>query len=154
VGEDLERDGSAMEGGRGDALANRRSRDGSACQRARLPPRWPTERKHYKRRYARQQIQHISRFGVERPSTWAWTRLLSRAHSQPQPSAANYASNARVDIARASTHGSTQQRCQLTWSQLFVETQSRQRKVMPNSGLHTTICTCSAAFGRNHHAAI
>jgi len=152
VGENLERDGSAMEGGRGNALADRRSRNGSACERARLPPRWPTERKHHERCHARQQMQHISRLSVQRPSTR--TRLLSRAHPQPQPSAADLAPDARVDIARASTHGPTQQRCQLTWSKLVAETQSRQRTIMPNSGIHTSICTCSAAFGRNHHAAI
>ena len=157
VGEDLERDGSAMEGGRSNALANRRSRNGSACQRSRLPPRWSTKREHHIRCHARQQIQHLSRFSFQRPSTHSWTwsrpRILSRTHSQPQPPS-SLAPDARFDITRASPHGSPQQRCQLAWSKLFAKTQSRQRTVMPERGVHTSICSCTATFGRNHHAAI
>ena len=157
VGEDLERDGSAMEGGRSNALANRRSRNGPASQRARLPPCRSTKRKHHIRCHARQQIQRLSRFSFQRPSThsWTqpWTRILSRAHSQPQPPA-SLAPDARLDIARASPHGSPQQRRQLAWSKFFAETQSRQRAVVSKRGVHTSICSCTATFGRNHHAAI
>jgi hypothetical protein len=39
VGEDCERNAIAVESGRSNALADRRSRDGATCQRTRLPSR-------------------------------------------------------------------------------------------------------------------
>jgi hypothetical protein len=169
VGEDLERDGPALEGGRSNALANRRSRNGPTSQRPRLPPRRPTKHQHHNRRHARQQIQHLPRLSLQRPSTHPRkpqpqprprTRLLPRAHHpQPQPPAslAPLAPNARLlDIARASPHGPPQQRRQLAWRKLAAETQSRQCTVVPNSSgsVHSQVRACTATFGRNHHAAI
>ena len=161
MGEDFERDGSAMEGGRSNALADRRSPNGPACQRTCLPPRRPTKRQqHHYRRHARQQIQHLTWLSLQWPSTHprprSRTRILPRAHSQPQPPAslATAAPNARLDIARASPYGPPQQRRQLAWCKLVAETQSRQRTVVPKRVVHSSKRSCTATFGRNHHAAI
>ena len=136
VGEDLEGNGAAMAGGRSNALADRRGRNGAACQRPCLSSCRPTAAEHiyHGRCHPRQQSQHIAWLGCKRTGR---TRILARPHAQPQP-ATRIAPHELVDFSRASAIRAQEQRWQLTRCWSFVETPRGQRTLdMPHGSLHT-----------------
>jgi len=152
VGENLERNGAAMAGCRGNALADRRGRNGTACQRPGLPSCWPAKHIDYRWRHSGQQIQHIARLCCKCTSTR--TRIFACPHSQPQP-AARIASDGLVDFSRAGAVRAQEQRWQLASRRAFVETSRGQRTFdMPHGCLHTKIRAGTPTSRRDHNTAV